>query len=62
MTDNSRIELSAAVISLFLFISSEVLSWSKCDANGITDLLTRALQALRTRGLAQAQDTDTITV
>ena len=59
MTESSQIELSAAVISLFLFISSEVLSWSKCDANGITDLLARALVGLRTRGLAQAEDTDT---
>ena len=60
MTDTSQIELSAAVISLFLFISSEVLSWSKCDANGITDLLARALLALRTRGLAQDTETTPI--
>ena len=60
MTEASQIELSAAVISLFLFISSEVLGRSKCEANGITDLLARALLALRTRGLAQ--DTDTTPV
>ena len=44
--DKTRLELSAAAISLFLFLSSEVLSMSKCNANGIGDLVGQALRAL----------------
>jgi len=46
MPDTEQIELAVAVISLALFLSSEVLSFSKCDANGVMDLLTRALKVM----------------
>ena len=49
MATTERIELAVAVIGMALFISSEVLSRSKCDANGITDLLAKALKALHAR-------------
>ena len=44
--EKTRLELAAAAISLFLFLSSEVLSMSNCNANGIGDLLGQALRAL----------------
>ena len=46
MPDTEHIELAVTVMSLFLFLSSEVLSFSKCDANGVMDLLTRALKVM----------------
>ena len=46
MPDTEQIELAVTVISLALFLSSEVLSFSKCDANGVMDLLTRALKVM----------------
>ena len=49
MPATERIELAAAIIGIVLFLSSELLSRSKCDANGITDLVPKALQELHTR-------------
>ena len=57
MATTEQIELAAAVIGMALFISSELLSRSKCDANGITDLLTKALETLRAKSMAETPAT-----
>ena len=63
MAESSQMELATAVIALVLFISSEILGCSKCDANSITDLLTRSTHAiLTTTGTAAADGPDVATV
>ena len=54
-----HLELTTAAVSLFLFLSSEVLSMSKCNANGIGDLLGQALRALHAHyaNTSMAQET-----
>ena len=54
-----HLELTTAAVSLFLFLSSEVLSMSKCNANGIGDLLGQALRAMHGRytNTSMAQET-----